>query len=306
MLSIVQKADQRSGGWLDILWQSVARFLTMRGLDAAASLAYYALFSLFPLALVLASLLDFFLSGEIAYERALAFIRIVFPFSGELVDQELHALFSQRGTFGVLGAIGLIWAASGFFYTLASNINQAWPRVKLRGYVHSRMIGFAMLGGMIVLMMVSILTTTLISIAQSMLTFFGDSEMIMQSPGFLMALRLASILFTYFTFVAMYRWLPNKDVDWGAVLIGAFITTLAWEAARWVFTLYLSSGLARYEFIYGSLSALIALMVWVYFGNVIALFGAYLVATLDMMNDKPLDTTPEEKAESETGKVIRG
>lgn len=299
--------DRRSGGWITIVRQSLSRFRDMRGLDASASLAYYALFSIFPLTLVLAFILDFFFRGEYAYQRAVAFIRAVFPFSGELIDHELRSIFIDRGTFGIIGGLGLIWAASGFFTTLAVNINMAWPKVKLRGYVQNRLMAFAMVGAMTLMMMVSILTTTLISVVQSMLNSFGDSQVFFESPGWLLGLRLLSALFTFLTFLAMYRWVPNKTVNWRSVTIGALVIMLIWEGARAIFTLYLSSGLARFEFVYGSLGALIALMVWIYFGNAIALYGAYLVATLDMMNDASLSTKagPEEEAH-EISKTVRG
>ncbi len=264
----------------------------MRGPQAAASLAYYALFSLFPLTLLLAWLLDFLFRGDIAYTRAVGFIRTVFPFSGDIVDNGLRDVFTeQRSTLGILGGIGLFWAASGFFSTLANNINLAWPMVKLRTFVHSRLVAFGMIGAVILLMMVSIFTTTLMSLIPSFLFFFGDSETISASPLWLLILRLVSAVFTYLTFLGMYRWIPNKVVHWRAVLTGALLATLGWEAARLVFTFYLSSGFARFQFIYGSLSALIALMIWIYIGNLIALFGAYLVATIDLRLDR------EEKAE---------
>lgn len=295
----VDRLDHRSGGWIDIVRQSSGRFLAMRGFDASASLAYYALFSLFPLTLVLASLLGFFFRGEIAYTRAIGFIRTVFPFSGELIDRELRDIFSQMGTFGILGLIGLLWAASGYFTVLARNINQAWPKVKLRGLVHSRLVALGMLAGLVILMLFSILTSTLISLLPAFLSFIGGGSLA-EWPGWVIALRLVTVLFTYVMFMAVYRWVPNKTVTWKSVFIGALVATIAWELARLLFTLFLSSGLARYQFVYGSLGALIALMVWIYFSNSIVLFGAYIVATLDNREDilrlRREETVPEEPA----------
>lgn len=282
----IKKLDKRTGGWIGIVRQSIARFVTMRGFEAAASMAYYALFSLFPLTLVLASLLGFIFRGEIAYARAIGFIRTVFPFSGELIDKELREIFTQMRTFGILGLLGLLWAASGYFSVLAHNINLAWPKVKLRGMVHNRLVALGMLGGLVILMLFSILTTTLVSLMPAFLSFIGGNtgeNSILTSPWWIIGLRLIPALFTFAMFLSVYRWVPNKKVSWMSVLIGALIATLAWELARLLFTMFLSSGLARYQFIYGSLGALIALMVWIYFGNSIILFGAYLVATLDIL-----------------------
>ena len=304
---IFEWLDKHNGGWVHIFWQSWVRLSEMRGAEVAASLAYYALFSLFPLTLFLASLLGFFFQGEVAYTRALAFIRAVFPFSGELLDQELRDVFGQRGTFGILGILGLLWAASGFFNVLARSINLAWPKVKLRGFVQSRLVALGMLGGIVLLLLISVLASTLISLMPVVLEMIGANAALVESQAWLIGLRLATIVITYLIFTAMYRWVPNKVVSWKPALTGALFSTVVWEVARQLFTLYLSSGLARFQFIYGSLGALIALMIWIYFSSFIALYGAYLVATLDLMKDqKPVSTPAQTEHEARTAKGIRG
>lgn len=298
--------DGHSGGWLSLLGESITRFRIMRGLETSASLSFYALFSVFPLTLLLASLLGMIFQGQDAYLRAVAFIRTMLPFSGELIDKELRDVFSQRGSLGIVGGLGLLWSASGYFNTLAANINLAWPKVKLRSFVTSRLVALGMIGVMVLMMMASILSTMLIGLLPGVLFFLGDSQTIVSSRPWLIGLRLFSVFFTYITFAAIYRWIPNKDVDWKSILTGSLLTMLAWEFARFLFTFYLSSGLARYQFVYGSLGALIALLVWIYFSNLITLYGAYLVATLDLKNDQDVMAENARNPETKINKTVHG
>lgn len=278
--------EWRSGGWLGILAQSVKRFAEMAGGLIAASMAYYALFSLFPLTLFLVALVGSVLSSDDAYYQTLQFIRSIFPFSGDVVEKNLGEVIQRRGTVGILGILGLLWSASGFFHTLVLGINRAWPQVKLRSFVQSRLVALGMIGALIVLFLLSLITSTITGLMPAFLNLLGVDTWILRSSAWGLVLRVVPALFTFLLFTALYRWVPNKTVRWKAVLIGALVITLAWEAAKSVFGLYLRFGLARYEFVYGSLGTLIVLMAWIYITNMLALFGAYLVATLDMREEQ--------------------
>ncbi len=274
--------DGRSGGGLGVLAQSISRFAEMGGGLIAASLAYYALFALFPLTLFLVAIVGSVLESDVAYYQTLNFIRSIFPFSGDVVEKNLAEVIQRRGTVGALGILGLLWSASGFFHTLALGVNRAWPKVKLRSFVQSRLVALGMIGALIVLFLLSLITSTVTGLMPAVLNLIGIDTWILRSSVWRLVLRVVPALFTFLLFTALYRWVPNKTVRWKAVLTGALIITLAWEAGKSVFGLYLASGLARYEFIYGSLGTLIALMVWIYVTSMLTLFGAYLVASLDM------------------------
>jgi membrane protein len=82
-------------------------------------------------------------------------------------------------------------------------------------------------------------------------------------------------------FLSLYRWVPNTKVGWSGPLVGAFLAAFAWEVAASVFAWYLGSGLVQYELIYGSLGTVVALMLWIYIGSLITLFGAHLGAAVE-------------------------
>ncbi len=274
--------DNHSGGLLSILHQSVKRFTVMRGAEASASLAYYALFSIFPLSFILVAILGFVLSSEEAYRRAVEFVLAIFPFSGDLVERNLTEVEKSRGAIGVIGILGALWSASGFFNTLARNVNFAWPTAKLRGPVHNRLVALGMIGALFLLLVLSLISTTLINLLPGFIERLGGDPDFLKTVQWRTLLRVAPAFFTFLMFTGLYLWVPNKVVRWNAVITGSIVVTIVWELAKHAFTLYLGSGLARYQIVYGSLSTLIVLMVWIYLSSMITLFGAHLVASIDL------------------------
>jgi membrane protein len=277
--------DGRSGGLLSVFRQAIDRFAEIRGPEASASLAYYALFSLFPLTFLLVAVLGFLLESEEAFRQTVMFIRTIFPFSGDLVERNLTEVTEARGAIGAIGFLGAVWSASGFFNTLARNINRAWPSVKLRGLVQSRLVALGMVGALVALLLLSLISTTLLNLLPAFLRIIGGNPAVFEAAQQLAIVRLAPAVFTLLMFTGLYRWVPNKIVRWRAVIAGAGAATVAWELAKSAFTLFLRSGLARYEIVYGSLGTLIVLMVWIYLSSLITLLGAHLVASLDLRAD---------------------
>jgi membrane protein len=88
-------------------------------------------------------------------------------------------------------------------------------------------------------------------------------------------------LASFILFLAFYRWVPNTEVTWRAAFLGAVIASVAWQAVTAAFSWYLSSGMATYEVVYGSLAGVVAVLFWVYLSNFIAIFGAHIAAAVD-------------------------
>jgi membrane protein len=124
---IYQNANQLSGGRLDILKNALATFSETRASQAAASLAYYAIFSLFPLLLVLIAGGSYFLNSQQVYQNVTRLVQEAIPVSPQLINENLQQVLNARRAVGIIGLLTLLWSASGFFTGLAYNINLAWP-----------------------------------------------------------------------------------------------------------------------------------------------------------------------------------
>jgi membrane protein len=256
-------------------------FQRARASEAAASLAYYALFSLFPLLLALTSAGGYFLKSQQAYDRTMALVGEALPGAQALIERNIQQILDLRGTVGVVGVVGLLWSALGVFSILARNVSRAYPQAEPRGFLRSRLVGLAMVGMLASLLALSIVATALGRLLPGLGSPVLDGLSLLGSRLWRMLANLASASSIFLMFLALYRWAPNteKALCRGAVW-GALVAALAWEGAAILFAWFLSSGLVQYQLIYGSLGTVVSLMLWIYISSLITLFGAHLSAVI--------------------------
>lgn len=281
---LYQNINQISGRRLEILKNSLDTFSKARASQAAASLAYYAIFSLFPLLLVLIAGGSYFLNGQQVYQSVTRLVQNSVFVSPQLINENLDQVLDTRGTVGVIGLLTLLWSASGFFTSLAYNINLAWSDASRRNFLEKRLVGLGMIAGLSGLLILSLGLDWITNLVPFLNTNSASSL-----PFGLWRLfsNLASWLTIFLLFLALYRWVPTAQVHWRATFWGALITSIAWKVTTTGFNWYVSSGLVRYSLVYGSLGAIVALLFLIFIVSMITLFGAHLSAAIDHWeNDK--------------------
>ena len=278
--AVYEGASNLSGGALRILRNALQGFKNSRAPEAAASMAYYAVFSLFPLLLFLVAVGSFFLESEQAYRKVVEVVVEALPVARELIERNIQRVLELRGAVGVVGLIGLLWSATGLFTTLAHNINRAWPEAEPRGFLERRLMALGMVGALAGLLSLSLLSTTVLNLLSRLRVPLWESASIYETPLWTVVSNLIPWLSALLLFFGLYRWVPNTVVKWFEAFWGALIAASAWQITTSAFAWYLSSGLARYELVYGSLGAVVALMFWIYLGSWVALFGAHLSAAI--------------------------
>jgi membrane protein len=273
-----REINQSSGGRLNILKKALNTFSKTRASQAAASLAYYAFFSLFPLLLVLIAGGSYFLNSQQVYQDVTSFVQEAIPVSTQVIDENLQQVLNVRGTVGFVGLLTLLWSASSVFSNLAYNINLAWPGAPRRNFLEKRIVGLGMIAGLSGLL---ILSLSLDSITNLIPFLSINSASI---PGLSLWRFLSSLgswLTIFLLFLALYGWVPTENVHWNATLWGALIASIAWKLATAGFSWYLSSGMSSYSLVYGSLGAIVALLFLIFIVSMITLFGAHLSAAID-------------------------
>jgi len=284
--SYYNSADKATHGSLEVIRIAIKNFGLARGAEAAASLSYYALFSLFPLILVLLSITGFLLRSDQAYTLTLDVISRILPNAIELIDANMQDILAKRGAIGLIGLVGSIWAASGFFDTMIRNINRAWLGIKPRDLVQSRLLAVAMVLSLAVLLILSLGSEAIINMIKrnqfSSLQINGISTW----SGWPIFSLTLPIIFSFLMFLGLYRWVPNTRVRFAASAIGSLWTTLAWEAAKRAFTWYLSSRWVNFQILYGSLGTVLELMLWIYVSSMVILLGAHITASVDQRKSR--------------------
>ncbi len=287
ILPYYQRANNLSRGTLEVIRVTIKGFTRARGAEAAATLSYYALFSLFPLLLVLISIAGFILKSQSAYDSVIEFVLIILPNARSLIERNVDVILNRSGTIGMIGLVGSIWSASGFFTTLVRHINYAWHTVKPSGFIRTRLLALAMIAMITLLLLLSLLSTSFIDLIELADFLLPGGVTLEHTPLWPWVQTFIPGLFTFLMFLVMYRYIPSKRVRWRACLFGALWTSVVWELGKRLFMFYLASGLAGYEIIYGSLGTVLALMFWIYVSCVIVLLGAHLTATIDQRNPRP-------------------
>jgi membrane protein len=287
--------NRLSGGILGIVVDMIDGFTKARGAEAAASITYYALFSIFPLLLSVIAIGSYFLEDDQVMDQVVQFIQVVIPVASDLIIQNVEEVLESRGTFGVIGIASLIWSASAAFMSLFRNINRAWLKAAPLNAIIARLVGVVVIFALVV----AIAVIRVASATANLLPTFGIELMDEFYDTYLWVLLsdLLPLALTFLIFLSLYRWIPNTKVRWTEAFWGALVAALGWELTTSLFTYFLSTGLLQYKVVYGSLGTMIALLFWIYLNCTIILLGAHLSASV-ARNKRPLEKVPEETEET--------
>jgi len=264
----------------DVLGDALHNFGERHASQAAAGMAYYAVFSLFPLLLFLITLGSVFVAAEEAQRQVYEFINRVLPISQDVVIQNVQQVLENRRTIGAIAAVTLLWSALGFFTVLAFQIDRAWHEAQPRTFIQGRLVALGMVIGLTALLLITVAANALLQFIPSLEVpwFLGGLDL--QPFTDLLVSQALPLALSFALFVVLYRQVPNVPVGWGEALWSAAIAAVVWRVATVGFVWYVSSRLVRYRLVYGSLGSLVALMFWIYLSSWIALFGAHLCAAI--------------------------
>jgi membrane protein len=271
-------ADRVTGGILGILFDAIAGFSKSRGAEGAASITYFALFSIFPLLLSVVAIGSFFLEDGQIRLQVVRIIMAVVPVEPELIVDNIQEVLESRGAFGTIGVIGLVWSASAAFTILFRNINRAWVRAAPLNALLTRLVGVLVIFAIVLLLVLVRFASAAVNLLPALGINLGDD--FYETYLWLAISSLIPLVLTFFLFLGLYRWVPNTKVRWREAFWGALLVSVGWELSTNIFTWFLSAGIFEYQVVYGSLGTMIALLFWFYINNMIIIFGAHLCAAI--------------------------
>ncbi|MDA1256988.1 MAG: YihY/virulence factor BrkB family protein [Chloroflexi bacterium] len=251
-------------------------FLGRNGPYMAAAVSFYALFSMFPLMLALIAVASFVLESEGFRDRLIEGIPEVLPVEGDLVASVIANVTSGAAVGSVLAAVGLFWASTAVFGAIRKSINNIWGIRKSRPFLQERLMDITLMLGASLALLTSIFATTFLNFISEFTTVLFPNDTVSQSFWSRVALTLPFAT-TFISFFLLYQWLPNTRVRVREVWLPALLAGTAFEIAKVVFVIYLGS-FRGYSDVYGAVSAVIALMAWVYVSTIILLVGALLTS----------------------------
>ena len=242
-----------------------------------AALAYYTVFSMAPLLLIVISISGLIFGAEAAHGEILGQLRGLMGDDAAKAVEGLLASVSKPSESIVATLIGvavLLVGATSVFGELQDALDRIW-RAPLRNksgglwnLVHSRLLSFGMILGMAFLLMVSlVLGAVVAALGRWWGGFFGGWEVLLHVINSVVGLILTTLIFAM-----IYKWMPRVKVLWHDVWMGAMVTALLFTIGKTLIGLYIGkTGLASG---FGAAGSIIIVLVWVYYSSQIFLMGA--------------------------------
>jgi membrane protein len=266
------------GNVFGLLKQTLQEWLQDKAPQLGAALAYYTVFSLAPLILVLLAIVGVVFRDDPAgaWNKITEQLSYFLDASAVQVVQNIAQQASQPGKSTIATIIGValaLFGASGVFGQLQDALNTIWgvkakPTRGIWGFLRNRFLSFAMVAGVCFLLLVSLTLESLLK------AFSHYVQSVL--PGGLMVAMSVYLVFDFavivILFAMIFKFLPDAKIQWRDVWIGAVMTAILFGIGKWLLGLYLGSGAAGSA--YGPASSLITLLLWVYYSSQILLFGA--------------------------------
>lgn len=271
---------------LIVLADSLGRFQRHRCTTAAAAIAFHVLFSVFPLILLITVVLGSRMrSAEVrsAITDGLMNALPLDPSARDQIDNLLQIANANLPAIGVIGAIALVWSASGMLGSVRGAMELAWEGFGgTRPFLRGKLVDAVLLTVLVTVILSSFLIGVLLSfVPQIPRDALGSSGFWHDATLFVRPWigPLASLVSSIFVMLLAYKFLPKPRPAVRYALVGAVIAGILFEIARRVFTVYVEK-IARYDLVYGSIGTIIAFLFFVYIAAIILLYGAELGASI--------------------------
>jgi membrane protein len=271
--------EVRGAHSLRVLRATVCKWMDSHILHLSAALAFYTVFSLAPLLVIVFGIAGWAVGDDVVQAQVYHKLSdLMGPKATESVQEMVKSSMKEgRGVMATLVGIGAaLFGATSLFMELQHSLNRIWhtpdkPEPSgLIPWLEGRLISAGMVLVVLFLLLVSLLFTAIFSAASSFMTARLHLSFPLLGPmGFIIAVGGEILLFAL-----IFKVLPHIKLRWRDVWWGAIVTTILFEAGKWFVGWYLGSGLITLE--YGAAGPVVLLLLWVYYSAIIILSGAVL------------------------------
>jgi membrane protein len=268
-----------------LLWQALKKFNDDNGFFLSAGIAFNLLINLIPFILLLLALVGTVLYNDQEVLNYIhAYFRDVAPALDPKVTSNLMEVIQNRQIVGILGFVGLLWFSTWVFSSLRIALNIVFRTEKSRRMLRGIAVDLLMILLVGILLLVSMILSSMVAF----LPAYQGRISVAIGPTIQWILKyLLPFSLTVCMFFLIYQIIPNKRVHLKAALQAALFAGLLWELAKHLFAWYVIH-LAEYSIFYGSLSALIIFILWVYYSATILIVGAELTYFLEEDRQKSM------------------
>lgn len=287
-------------------------FLDDHCTQLAASISYYVLFSIFPLAIFIVAISGIVLRNEAVRDDLLDQLIQTLPLSETEARADIEGSIdnlAQGFSVAALVALGgLLWSASGMMGALRFALNQAWDTDYRRPFVIAKALDILMVLGVGVLLLASIAATVIMQVARRASSEIADWLGPLGTSATLSVELVAlfvPLTISFVTFLVVLKIVPSVRTHFAHIWPGALLAAVLFEIVKNGFALYLRY-FGNYDAVYGSLGAAIAFLFFVYISAIVLLLGAEMAAEWPRVTHGWYDEDPDAAPEAEQDEGKRG
>lgn len=247
------------------------------GSRQAAALSYYAIFSVFPLSLLVTILVSRLVGPVVAQQQLTLALQPFLPPSStatlELFQTNVRQAIDQGGSFTLIAILFLMWSGLGLFSNITSALDFIFHVPSSRSLWSQRLVALVMALVLIALLVASFVTSAVLGLVSAVL--LSPPSIWISIGAFFLPFGLDMMIFAL-----LFRYVPSRRVYWDAVWPAAIFGAIGWEVAKTGFSWFLNN-VANYQFVYGAIAAGIVLLFWAYLIASIFLLSAEICAQLN-------------------------
>lgn len=262
--------------WI-IISTTFINFNNDNGLKFSASLAYYTIFSIAPLLILVISLAGIFFGDAAASNRLYPQIAHYVGNAPALQIQGILKnlqLSGKSGIAAVIGVITLFIGASGIFLEIQDSLNRIWnvkakPKRSWLKFIQNRLLSFLLIIVLGLLLLLSLIVNIVLTSVGNWIEHFMHSVTSLLIKGFNLG---ATFIIISFLFGIIFKFLPDVKIKWKDVRSGAFFTAVLFMLGQYAINLYLQY--TAKSSVYGAAGSILIVLVWIYYTAAILYIGA--------------------------------
>jgi membrane protein len=266
---------------LKIFKNSFSNFGSNRPVQLAGTTAYFAIFSTAPIIIIIISVFGYITGNSTIREKLFEELELMVGSDSVVLLQNAIDNYKiiENSTLGtIIGVVIFIISATALFSELQNSINFIWRvkvkpnlKVSILNLIRTRVFSFAVILGMGVLLLISIILDASIGLLKEFITsrFSPDFIILAQTINLAFSIGIIMIMTAF-----IYRFLPDIHVNWSAAWFGAGLTSVLFAVSRLGIGIMLRN--SDMGIIYGTAGSIIILLIWVYLVSIIFYFGVEL------------------------------
>ena len=264
----------------ELVYRSFLSFSRDDGSHMAAGVAYYSIFSLFPLALAVIAVGGLFVTPEQIEARVFDFLEVQLPGlgEGEVIRGNIEALVQARGALGAIAIVALLWSSRAVFGAVHRVMNRAWGVRETRHFLLYQVGQVAGAMAVVALFLASVMLGTVgrAIVARTDVLLNGQFQV-----GALVT--VLPFLTTLALLLVIYKVLPDASVRWRDAAVAAVAASVLFELSKALFAYYLGN-LSALDLVYGSVTTVVALMLFLYVMSMVLVLGAELASEYNRLS----------------------